>query len=452
MTLRLPVITLAIALAVGAAVPAVGAELRVGKGGHATLEAAIREARPHDVIRVAAGTYQERLVLDKPLTILGAGMPVIDGGGQGDVITILAPDCRLSGLHVRGSGIEALSDAAAVRVAAPRAVVEGCHIDRSLYGIYMDGARGGRLTDNTIVGMPELDLTVRGDGIRLHDSAHNQVRGNRIQDTRDGIYVNASPFNTIQDNVIRKVRYGLHYMYSDDNVFTGNRFTETEAGSALMFSRRIRLRDNVFAGNRGYRAYGLLIKDCEDSQVESNALVGNRVGLFMDGAIQVRVTGNRVVGNDLGFEIRGSSEANTFRGNTVAGNTESVATPTGIGENAWQGNYWSGYRGYDLDGDGTGDVPHEAGSVFSYLLENMPPARLFLLSPAIQALEFAERSFPIVDAPSIRDASPSMRPREAASGEEATGGGVSVPLMACAALLLLAGLLPLLLSRRAFHA
>ncbi len=437
----------AIALILCAA-PASGAELTAS----GSIQAAIRSARSGDVIRIPAGHYREHLVLDKPVTLLGSDMPVIDGGATGDVVTILAPDCRIVGLHVTGSGIAALSDTAAVKIAAKGAVVEDCRIDQSLYGIFVDSTQGARLLNNTIEGMPELGLTVRGDGIRLHAASHNQVVGNRIRNTRDGIYINASPFNSIRDNEIRRVRYGLHYMYSDDNSFSGNRFTETEAGSALMFSRRITLRDNTFAGNRGYRAYGLLVKDCEDSVVEANALLGNRVGLFMDGAYGIRVARNRVIGNDLGFEIRGSSEGNTFDGNTVAGNTETVASPTGIGENTWQGNYWSDYRGYDLDGDGTGDVAHEAGSVFSYLIENFPPARLFLLSPAIQALEFAERNFPLVDAPGIRDASPSMHPATASEPSRPSDRGTSPLLLAVATAVLLAGLVPLLLSRRAFHA
>lgn len=433
--------------------PVQAAEWRVGPGGPSTITAAIAAARPGDVIRIPAGRYPERLVLDKPLTLVGEGMPTIDGEGKGDVVSVKAPNCRITGLHLTGSRREILSDAAAVKLEANGGVVEGCTIDNSLYGLYVSDTQHARILNNDITGIAAMGIHERGDGIRLHNSAHNLIKGNRIRDARDGIYFNASPFNDMQDNAISRVRYGLHYMSSDDNVFSRNRFTETEAGSALMFSRRIHLRDNLFAGNRGYRAYGLLIKDCEDSTVEDNAVVGNRVGIFLDGAMRSQIVRNRVVGNDLGFEVRGSSEDNTFSGNTVAGNTETIATPTGIGENTWRGNYWSDYRGYDLDGDGLGDIPHEAGSVFSFLVENFPPARLFLLSPAIQALEFAERTFPIVDAPSIRDPAPAMRPP---TGAEAEGlkrpePRPSPPFLALAAGLLLLGLLPLLASRRALR-
>lgn len=449
---RLAWLPLAAGLALVAPAAAGAAELRVGPGAHPTIGAAIRAAQPGDVVRIPAGRYQERLVLDKPLALVGEGMPTIDGGGEGDVLSVLAKGCRISGLHLTGSGREILSDQAAIKLGADACVIERCRIDESMYGIYLSDVRFARIQDNVISGIERLATNDRGDGIRLHNASHNLISGNRIHDARDGIYFNASPFNDMRGNEIRRVRYGLHYMYSDDNTFRENRFTETEAGSAVMFSRRIHLHDNLFSGNRGFRAYGLLIKDVEDSTVEANAVLGNRVGVFLDGAIGLRVRGNRVVGNDLGLEVRGSAEGNTFSANTIAGNTETIATPTGIGENDWRGNYWSDYRGYDLDGDGLGDTPHEAGSVFSYLVENYPPARLFLLSPAIQALEFAERTFPVVDAPSIHDPAPLIHPPARVEPTEGRRpASSSAPFAAMAAALLFLGFIPLLLARRALR-
>jgi nitrous oxidase accessory protein len=435
-----------------AAESAAAAELHVGPGGYSTVSAAIQAASPGDVIRIAAGTYRESIVLSKPLTLIGEGMPRLDGGRSGDVIRVTAPDCRISGLHVTGSGREALTDSAAIKLTAPGAVIEENLLDESLFGIYLNSVRNAVIRDNEIRGIAELPAGDRGDGIHLFDSPHNRIENNRIAVTRDGIYFNASPFNTLTGNTVSQARYGLHYMYSDDNVFSGNRFTETEAGSAVMFSRRLTLRDNLFSGNRGFRAYGLLIKDCEETLVEGNAVLGNRVGIFMDGAIGLTVARNRIVGNDLGIEVRGSSEGNDFLGNTIAGNATSAALPTGRSENRWDGNYWSDYRGYDLDGNGRGDVTHAAGSVFAYLTENMPPARLFLLSPAIQALEFAERTFPIVNVPGVEDDAPSMKPTVEGEARPLASRGIDLPMLGISLGALILGILPLVLVRKAFSA
>lgn len=440
-----------VALAVlgAAAQAATAAELRVGPGG--SIKDAVRAARPGDVIRLEAGTYREHVVLDRPVALVGAGRPVIDGGGTGDVVTVKAPGCRLAGLRITGSGAESLGDTAGVKVLAHRTVVEDCEVDGSLYGFYVSFSDDNRFKGNRITGITRLPRESRGDAIRLHASNRNRLEGNTIQEARDGIYFNGSSGNSVSGNDLADLRYGLHYMSSDDNRFDHNRFVRTDAGAALMFSRNITLSHNLFTGNRGYRAYGLLVKDCEDSVITENAIADNRTGLFLDGAINNRIERNWITANDLGIEVRSSSEGNRLEANVVTGNTSEVALPTGADFNTWHGNYWGGYQGYDLNGDGVGDTPHQAGDLFSYMVETMPPARLFLLGPAIQALSFAERTFPVLDAPQVKDDAPAMRlavPEGMPALPAAPGrrGEMAV----AAVLLLVLGLLPVWLARRPF--
>ena len=49
------------------------------------LQGAIAAAQPGDTIQVPSGTYAGTLLIDKPVILEGQGMPVIDGGGHGDV-------------------------------------------------------------------------------------------------------------------------------------------------------------------------------------------------------------------------------------------------------------------------------------------------------------------------------------------------------------------------------
>ena len=433
------------------ATPAAAAEWRVGPGGPASIGAAIAAARPGDRVRVPAGTYRERLVIPRAITLVGEGAPTIDGGGVGDVVTVRAPGTRLEGLTIVGSGAETLSDSAGIRVEAPRVTIAGCRIARCLYGIYLATADDAVLSRNQIEGLAEKRQGDRGDGIRLHASNGARLLDNTITGTRDGIYFNGSSRTEVRGNAIAHVRYGLHYMYSDDNRFEGNRFTETEAGAALMFSRRLSLRHNVFTGNRGYRAYGLLVKDCEDSEVVENLIADNRTGLFVDGAIGMRFERNLIAGNDVGVEVRASSEGNVFRGNEITGNTTEVALPTGAETNDWRGNHWGAYQGWDLDGDGVGDVPHQAGDVFGYLVENLPPARLFLLGPGIQALAFAERTLPVLDVPQVLDAAPRMTGGLAGIPARPTAPAGGAPFLLGAAGLLAGGLVPVWLARRSYR-
>jgi hypothetical protein len=80
------------------------------------------------------------------------------------------------------------------------------------------------------------------------------------------------------------------------------------------------------------------------------------------------------------------------------------------GSNRWEGNYWDEYRGLDMDGDGLGDAPFATGDPLGLLLSDHPQLRLFSFSPAVQALGAAERAFPLLELPELRDQRPAMAP------------------------------------------
>lgn len=52
---------------------------------------AVQADREGDTIRIYAGIYSVRnLVIDKPLVIEGVSEPVLDGGGQGKILRVVA--------------------------------------------------------------------------------------------------------------------------------------------------------------------------------------------------------------------------------------------------------------------------------------------------------------------------------------------------------------------------
>jgi len=110
-------------------------------------------------------------------------------------------------------------------------------------------------------------------------------------------------------------------------------------------------------------------------------------------------------------------ERNRFARNAFIDNTQQVTINGGgdIEGNEFAadgaGNYWSDYQGFDLDGDGVGDIPHRSMSLFEDLLDQRPKLRLFLYSPAQQAVDMAARVAPVVaPSPKFVDPFPLMRP------------------------------------------
>jgi nitrous oxidase accessory protein len=92
------------------------------------------------------------------------------------------------------------------------------------------------------------------------------------------------------------------------------------------------------------------------------------------------------------------------------GNTFDVSSPTSQTENSFERNYWSHYKGYDLDRDGVGDVPFRPVSLFSYLAVENSATMLLLRSFVMELLDMAEQIFPTLTPSNLADNSPLMRP------------------------------------------
>ncbi|RME42310.1 MAG: nitrous oxide reductase family maturation protein NosD, partial [Caldilineae bacterium] len=81
------------------------------------LQAAIDAAAPGAIIRVPPGIYRGNFVIEKSITLEGVGWPVLDGGAQGNVITINeAPDVTIRGFVIRNSGARLDKENAGVAV------------------------------------------------------------------------------------------------------------------------------------------------------------------------------------------------------------------------------------------------------------------------------------------------------------------------------------------------
>ncbi|HEU4647506.1 MAG TPA: nitrous oxide reductase family maturation protein NosD [Gemmatimonadales bacterium] len=399
---------------------------RAGTGAaFTTVGAALAAAAPGDTIRVGAGHYREQIVIDRRIMLLGDPGAVLDGGRTGVVITVTADSAVVAGFTVRASGRSLERDEAAIKLVRVRGVrITDNVIEDPLHGIYLLESHGAVVARNRITGATDLAEASRGNGIHLFASTGNQLDGNIIRATRDGIYFSFASDNRVVGNDVRGVRYGLHYMYSDDNQFERNVFARNAAGAAIMFSKRIVLRENRFVDHVGYRAYGILLQTAEQVVAERNQIVGNLTGVFLDGATGDLFRGNLITGNGIGVDLLASAEDNTFTENVITDNRIAVRKVLGSGENAWsadgRGNFWGDPAIFDLDGDGIGDRPYRVGDAFATLAATRPALDLFTGTLAARALAWAEDAFPVFDTPRVSDPHPLVRRPAAAPATFAT--------------------------------
>ena len=399
---------------------------------------AIAAAASGDVIRVTGGVYREDLILDKSLVLTGEGHPTLFGTGLGSVVTIVAPECELSGFTIEGSGIGQTNEMdAAVQVRSDGNRVVDNRMQRVFYGIVVVDAKRNEIADNDIRGLRELPFGRRGDGIYLYRAPENFVARNRVSGERDGIYFQYAPRGRAVDNVVTDSRYGLHDMFSDDVAIARNTFSDSVVGANIMNSRRVRVDRNTIARNRGVPGIGLTLKDCDGSTIRNNEISGNARGLLLDGSSLNRFTDNAFRANDTAATLFSSAEQNVFSGNQFIDNWSDLVISGRDSGTRWtadgRGNYWSRYRGFDFDGDGIGEAPHPLVGAFERLEGANPAARIFLQSPAAAGLELAARLSGVAATDAIDDR-PLAQPSRPAAPRSA---GASAGLVGVAALFIL---------------
>jgi nitrous oxidase accessory protein len=399
----------------------------------APLQSQLDAAVPGATLTIPAGTYEGPIVINKPLTLVGEGKPTIQGNGLGKVVSILAENVTVRGFRIRGSGLALFDDDSAIHVTADHATIEANEIEDSLHGVYLKKASDCRIIGNRIrgkatiaqergsiekgIGLSPNDCAVenlvanrRGNGVHQWSCERNEIIGNEISEARDGIYFSFTNHTLVRGNSVHHVRYGLHYMYSDDNTFVGNTFSQNAAGAALMFSRRLVVRDNRFVNNRGFRAYGIILQSIDDTRLEHNTIEQNAVGLSFNQCNRDSVIGNRLSQNYVGFRFGANCDENGFSRNTFIENLHPVEMLGETGTNHWTvggvGNYWDGAVAFDLDRDGINDLPHRELDLFGILRRDFPVIALLSESPAIKLLCFAHQRAALPGLNSIEDSSP----------------------------------------------
>jgi parallel beta-helix repeat protein len=200
-----------------------------GPGNYTLIQAALNDITAGGAIYVFPGTYHERIVINKPIHLIGdeKTSTIIDGDNEEYVVTLDAGYSTLSGFTIMHSGRT-----------FPKA------------GVYV------RSNSNTISGNI---LTGNFYGMRLESTKNNTITSNEI---------------------IHNLRCGIYFSRASDNILTGNIVSNHSFnGFGLYeFSNNNTLLENILSQNN---FSGINIRDSMGNHVVDNRIFGDRIGLHV---------------------------------------------------------------------------------------------------------------------------------------------------------------------------
>lgn len=409
MPFRRLILTVLFALAFPASADA--AEIRVPATPGA-LTAAIENAQPGDVLRLLQGEHAGEVVVDRSLVLAGDGGAHVVGNGTGSVITVTAPNVKISGLEVSGSGSshETLDAGVKLTKTARNAVVADNTILGNLVGVDVHGAPDSKVLNNTIIGRTGHRMNDRGNGIYVWNAPGLLVEGNTVRYGRDGIFVNTSKRNVFRNNTFKDLRFAIHYMYTNRSEISGNRSIGNHVGYALMFSKHLEVHGNSSVGDRDH---GLMLNYANNANITGNLVRdGGEKCIFLYNANKNRISGNRFQNCLIGIHFTAGSERNEITGNAFVSNRTQVKY-VGSKWHEWsadgRGNFWSDHPAFDLDGNGIADNRYRPNDLVDQILWTQPAAKLLMGSPALQILRWSQSQFPALLPGGVVDTSPLMR-------------------------------------------
>jgi nitrous oxidase accessory protein len=380
---------------------------------YTTILEAYNKCDEGDTLIIHKGDYKiSNWVISKGITVLGKkGAQLISAEGD-EIITIEKSNVTISGLTFSGVTTNYLKENAAIRVRrCKRATIKNNKIIDCFFAIYLERTKNTIIKNNTIDGNASSDAS-SGNGIHAWYCDSLLIAFNEVLHHRDGIYLEFVNFSHVNDNISHhNKRYGLHYMFSNDDVYTRNKIQYNGVGVAVMFSRRIIMKENTFSHNWGHAAYGLLLKEIYDAEIIDNHFIENTVGIFVEGSNRINYLRNEFRRNGWAIKFSGGCESNIISDNDFLYNSIDLVVSSQLNDNTFNNNYWSDYSGYDLDKDEIGDIPHYPVKLYSYIHSQVPESVVLMRSLFVDIINYAEKVSPIFTPKDVMDIHPKMKSR-----------------------------------------
>ena len=318
-----------------------------------TISEAIALANDGDTIYVFSGRYNETLVINKRVSLIGGiddGSSVISRVGELKyLIDITADFVTLENFCLDDSGIFISSQSGAlVHISSNNVVLQKNNITQcNLWGVFLDSS-----DDNTI-------------------------SGNIINDTK-GIFALSSNNNVFSNNnITNSTDAGINLRTSTKNIFYQNKFSYNNYGIYSKDCSDMNLSDNTFENNlyHGIYLYGDTKDIIQYNEFHNNSVSGITVdsydciisdNIFSYGQVGLNLqkTGCEIQNNTFTHLLstalsaaKGSSANIIYLNDFKKNNLNAKDQGNNQWDNGTRGNWWDNYNYVDRNHDGIGDKP-----------------------------------------------------------------------------------------------
>ncbi|QKJ24131.1 nitrous oxide reductase family maturation protein NosD [Poseidonibacter lekithochrous] len=369
------------------------------------LQDAINKAKAGSTIKLDSGIYQGNITINKALTIIGkSDNVIIDGLNKDTVIQITSSNIILKNLTIINSGNRMDKIDAGIKISnSSNSVISNCTIKNTLYGIELAMVTNS-IIENNKISSKDVDISLKGDALKLYYSNNNKIRNNEIYNSRDTTFA-YSHKNLFSQNHIERSRFALHIKKSHTNTIEDNHIIANSVGLIFAGAKKTTVQNNIITNSNGKAGIAVLVKGVSDFRFKDNTLKYNNKAFYIDAKhneteIKRFFTNNDISYNNEAFHFHGAIKQNLIKNNTINGNIEDVVKSVRgntTSKNIVENNYWDKYAGFDTDGNNIGDTSYKMYQYADRLWHYNNRVKFFYATPIISIINFILNLAPFIE-------------------------------------------------------